>query len=174
MTGAYFYNVGSATPISPSSSSSYLRHLNRLSSSFSSPIPPNVRTTTTTAAAAATPLAMSNNTTIPHKSLEVIGGAKDSFLPAFKSLHRPYSAYPVFAWNTHVETIFAAFFRSLPDVRFRRECLRAKDDGCVALDWVVGDQRSLPSNSPVLILLVSIFFYTIYSLSSCPVQLNNG
>ncbi|KAL0326721.1 UNVERIFIED_CONTAM: Embryogenesis-associated protein [Sesamum angustifolium] len=29
-------------------------------------------------------------------------------------------------------TIFSAFFRSLPDVRFRRECLRTRDDGAVA------------------------------------------
>lgn len=149
MAGAY-HNIGSAASF-PSSSSFYLlrhnHHLKRLSFTF--PI-----RTTATSTAVVNPLAMSNNTNPPHPSLEVIGGAQESFLPAFKTLHLPYNPYPVFGWNTHVETIFAAFFRSCPDVRFRRECLRTKDDGCVALDWVVGDQTSLPSNSPVLILLV--------------------
>ncbi|PSS11245.1 Embryogenesis-associated protein [Actinidia chinensis var. chinensis] len=89
----------------------------------------------------------------PHPSIEVVGGARDSFLPALKTLHRPYDAYPIIAWNRHVETIFAAFFRSLPNVRLRRECLRTKDNGTVALDWVSGDDRRLPSDSPLLILL---------------------
>lgn len=152
MAGAY-YNIGSAASF-PSSSSFYHRHLKRVSFTFP------IRTTATTSAvnplAAAAAAAMSNNTNLPHPSLEVIGGAQESFLPAFKTLHLPYTAHPVFGWNTHVETIFAAFFRSRPDVRFRRECLRTKDDGCVALDWVVGDQTNLPSNSPVLILLVCL------------------
>ncbi|KAL3645512.1 hypothetical protein CASFOL_010692 [Castilleja foliolosa] len=88
-----------------------------------------------------------------HPSLEVVGGAVDKFLPAFKTLHIPYAPYPPIAWNRHVETIFAAFFRSLPDVKFRRECLRTRDDGVVALDWVSGDDRNLPSDAPLLILL---------------------
>ncbi|CAK9169310.1 unnamed protein product [Ilex paraguariensis] len=92
----------------------------------------------------------------PHPSLEVIGGALDSFLPAFKTLDRLYNTYPIIGWNRHAETIFAAFFRSLPDVRFRRECIRTKDDGAVALDWVSGDDRLLPADSPVLILLVCV------------------
>ncbi|XP_057967472.1 embryogenesis-associated protein EMB8-like [Malania oleifera] len=87
-------------------------------------------------------------------SLEILGGARDSFLPALiGTLDRPYGPFPLLGWNGHVETIFAAFFRSVPDVRFRRECLRAKDDGAVALDWVSGDDRRLPADSPVLILL---------------------
>lgn len=53
-----------------------------------------------------------------------------------------------------METIFAAFYRSLPVVKLRRECLRTKDDGAVALDWVSGDETELPFGSPVLILLV--------------------
>lgn len=89
----------------------------------------------------------------PHPSLEVVGGS--SFLPAFKTLNRPYHPYPIVGWNCHVETIFAAFFRSRPAVRFRRQCLRTKDDGAVALDWVAGDDRLLTESSPVLILLVS-------------------
>ncbi|XAR70093.1 Alcohol O-acetyltransferase [Bertholletia excelsa] len=89
----------------------------------------------------------------PHPSLKVTGGARDSFLPALKLLDRPYNPYPVIGWNRHVETIFAAFFRSLPDIRFRRECLRAKDNGSVALDWVSGDDRRLPPDAPTLILL---------------------
>ncbi|KAI9173676.1 hypothetical protein LWI28_004757 [Acer negundo] len=89
----------------------------------------------------------------PHHSLEVIGGARDTFLPALKTLDRPYNAFPVIGWNRHVETIFAAFFRSLPDVRLKRECLRTKDNGSVALDWVSGDHERLPPDSPLLILL---------------------
>ncbi|XP_059662142.1 embryogenesis-associated protein EMB8 [Cornus florida] len=89
----------------------------------------------------------------PHPSLEVVGGALSSFLPAFTTLNRPYNPFPLIGWNRHVETIFAAFFRSLPDVRFRRVCLRTKDDGAVSLDWVSGDDDQLPPDSPVLILL---------------------
>ncbi|CAI0408871.1 unnamed protein product [Linum tenue] len=89
----------------------------------------------------------------PHPSLEVIGGGRELFLPALKTIHQPYDAYPIIASNRHVETIFASFFRSTPEVRFKRECLRTKDDGAVALDWVSGDDRQLPPESPVLILL---------------------
>lgn len=143
MAGAYNY-IGSAASFSSSSSSFRLHHhLKQLSFTF----PIGAATT------AVNPLAAMSNNIDHHPSLEVVGGAQESFLPAFKTLHLPYTPYPFFAWNTHVETIFAAFFRSLPHVRFRRECLRTKDDGCVALDWVVGDRTSLPSNSPVLILL---------------------
>ncbi|CAL1373688.1 unnamed protein product [Linum trigynum] len=89
----------------------------------------------------------------PHPSLEVTGGGRELFLPALKTIHHPYDAYPIIASNRHVETIFASFFRSIPEVRFKRECLRTKDDGAVALDWVSGDDRQLPPESPVLILL---------------------
>ncbi|XP_056174063.1 embryogenesis-associated protein EMB8 [Syzygium oleosum] len=89
----------------------------------------------------------------PHPSLEVLGGGRDLFLPALTTLGRPYPPFPVVGWNRHVETIFASFFRSLPDVRLRRECLRTLDDGAVALDWVSGDDRSVPPDAPVLILL---------------------
>ncbi|XP_062146653.1 embryogenesis-associated protein EMB8 [Alnus glutinosa] len=91
----------------------------------------------------------------PHTSLEVVagGGARETILPALKTLGRPYTPFPLIGWNCHVETIFAAFFRSLPDVRLRRECLRVKDNGVVALDWVSGDDSRLPPESPVLILL---------------------
>ncbi|XP_021903183.1 embryogenesis-associated protein EMB8 isoform X2 [Carica papaya] len=96
-----------------------------------------------------------------------------SALPCFRSFGRPISAFHVgpatksqvtkmSASSDHhssieviagAETIFAAFFRSIPDVKLRRECLRTKDDGVVALDWVSGDDRRLPLESPVLILL---------------------
>ncbi|XP_022949852.1 embryogenesis-associated protein EMB8-like [Cucurbita moschata] len=89
----------------------------------------------------------------PHPSLEVIGGGCDRFLPALKDLNLPYKPFPVIGWNRHLETIFASFYRSCPDVRFRRECLRAADNGTVALDWVVGDDLRLPIDAPVLILL---------------------
>ncbi|CAA2984086.1 Hypothetical predicted protein [Olea europaea subsp. europaea] len=110
-----------------------------------------LRSSTTTRSASAATMANSSND--HHPSLEVIGGAMEKLLPAFKTINLPYTPYPVFGWNRHVETIFAAFFRSLPDVRYRRECLRTQDNGAVALDWVSGDDRRLPSESPVLILL---------------------
>ncbi|XP_076927679.1 embryogenesis-associated protein EMB8-like [Bidens hawaiensis] len=91
--------------------------------------------------------------TQPHQSLDVTGGDVDSFLPAFTTLHRPYNSYSVVGSNTHLETIFAFYFRSTPDVSLRRQCLRTKDDGSVSLDWVVGDDRNLSPNAPTLILL---------------------
>ncbi|KAL3362523.1 hypothetical protein AABB24_015095, partial [Solanum stoloniferum] len=136
--------IGSTTPISSS-----FRHLKNLSDSS----PPRHVTFRRTKTICAT--AMSDGK-VPHPSLEVTGGARDKFLTAFKSLHNPYSPYPIAAGNRHIETIFAAFFRSVPDVRLRRECLRTKDDGSVALDWVSGDDRSLPPDSPLLILLVGL------------------
>ncbi|KAL3499154.1 hypothetical protein ACH5RR_038247 [Cinchona calisaya] len=150
MARAYFH-IGSATAATPTaisfSSSSSLRH-RKLPAAYSHCFSLTLRASTTT-----TPLTMSNHPTPPHPSLEVIGGARDSFLPAFKTLHLPYNPYPFIAWNRHVETIFASFFRSLPNVRFRRECLRTKDDGSVALDWVSGDRTRLPPHAPILILL---------------------
>ena len=95
-------------------------------------------------------------TVLVHPSLEVIGGGRYKYLPALKkNLEHPYNPFPLIGSNRHVETIFAAFYRSLPDVKFRRECLRTKDDGAVALDWVAGDHKKLPPLSPILILLVS-------------------
>ncbi|EEF43442.1 alpha/beta hydrolase domain containing protein 1,3, putative [Ricinus communis] len=101
----------------------------------------------------ATATTMSDDETRPHPSLEVIGGARDTFLPIFKTLHRPYKTFPLIGHNRHFETIFASFFRTTPYVRFKRECLRTNDDGSVALDWVAGDSRRLPLDSPILILL---------------------
>jgi hypothetical protein len=94
---------------------------------------------------------------LPHSTLE-IAGARSGLLAGFDSLRRPYRAYPVLASNRHVETIFAAFTRSLPAVTFRRECLRAPDDGAVALDWVSADDRALPPDAPLLILLVCVWW----------------
>ncbi|XVF03870.1 hypothetical protein REPUB_Repub05bG0030200 [Reevesia pubescens] len=88
-----------------------------------------------------------------HPSLEITGGGVDRFLPAFNTLHLPYKPFPIVGWNCHIETIFAAIFRKFPDVKYRRECLRTKDNGTIALDWVCGDHRSLPADSPILILL---------------------
>jgi len=89
---------------------------------------------------------------LPHSTLE-IAGARRGVLSGFASLRTPYRAFPVLALNRHVETIFAAFTRSLPAVKLRRECLRGPDDGAVALDWVAGDDRALPRDAPVLVLL---------------------
>lgn len=104
-----------------------------------------------------------------HPSLEVLGGGRDKYLPAIvKNLEHPYKRYnpfPVIGWNRHVETIFAAFFRSLPEVKFRRECLRTTDGGTVALDWVAGDHRQLDPLSPILILLVSSINYSLKKIT---------
>ncbi|KAF3322441.1 embryogenesis-associated protein EMB8 isoform X1 [Carex littledalei] len=89
---------------------------------------------------------------LPGSSLEIVG-ARRSLLSNFASLQCPYKAFPVLGWNRHVETIFAAIYRALPVVKLRRKCLRTKDDGAVALDWVLGDETELPFDSPVLILL---------------------
>ncbi|XVF51217.1 hypothetical protein PTKIN_Ptkin04bG0167000 [Pterospermum kingtungense] len=91
-----------------------------------------------------------------YPSLEVIGGGRDGFLQdqaLHSTLSQPYNPFPIIAWNQHVETTFAAFFRSVPHVRLRRECLRVKDGGTVALDWVSGDDRRLLPDSPILILM---------------------
>ncbi|XP_057773649.1 embryogenesis-associated protein EMB8 [Salvia miltiorrhiza] len=133
---------GFATPLSAS-----LRHLPHLPFALTLIRPPYFSTLRATAAR------MPECSSELHPSLEVVGGGADTFIPAFKAPHIPYVPYPLIASNRHVETIFAAFFRSLPDVRFRRECLRTSDGGAVALDWVSGDDRSLPLESPILILL---------------------
>ncbi|KAK7404278.1 hypothetical protein VNO78_05042 [Psophocarpus tetragonolobus] len=88
-----------------------------------------------------------------HPSLEILGGARERFLPALPHLSRPYRPFPLLAANRHLETIFAAVFRSVPDVTLRRHCLRTQDGGAVSLDWVSGDDRRLPSDSPLVILL---------------------
>ncbi|KAL2610814.1 hypothetical protein R1flu_022506 [Riccia fluitans] len=73
-------------------------------------------------------------------------------------LKEPYRR-PFFLKNCHVETIFAAYFRTLPTVQYRRECLKMPDGGTVALDWPVGGEDAnlwtteLPNDAPVLILL---------------------
>lgn len=89
----------------------------------------------------------------PHPSFEILGGARDRFLPSLTHVTRPYNPFPFITWNRHVETIFASFFRSTPDVTLRRHCLRTQDGGSVALDWVSGDDRRLPPDAPLLILL---------------------
>ncbi|KAL9680347.1 hypothetical protein QQ045_018225 [Rhodiola kirilowii] len=108
--------------------------------------PPPIRLSARSASASS----MDNN---HRSSLEVSGGGAGAYLPALKSLDLGYTAYPIIGWNRHVETIFASFFRTRPDVRLKRECLRTKDGGAVSLDWVVGDDRNVPEDSPILILL---------------------
>ncbi|KAK9145744.1 hypothetical protein Sjap_005647 [Stephania japonica] len=106
-------------------------------------------------AAAAPSPPSSSSAALPHSTLETLGGGKDSILPALKSLERPFKAFPVVGWSRHIETIFAAYFRSAPavDFRYRRVCLRAPDDGAVAIDWAAGDDARLPADTPVLILM---------------------
>ncbi|KAF9602283.1 hypothetical protein IFM89_026400 [Coptis chinensis] len=98
-------------------------------------------------------LHITNTFTTMSQTLELTGGARDTYLSVFKSLNLPYNPFPIICWNRHLETIFASFYRSLPGVKLRRECLRTADDGSVSLDWVVGDDSALPAESPVLILL---------------------
>lgn len=109
-----------------------------------------------------------------HPSLEIVGGGRhrDSILQDLKTLALPYNPFPVIGWNGHVETLFAAFFRSVPDVGLRRECLRTEDNGTVALDWVSGDDRYLPRDSPILILLVPSFLLAISMLYLVSVPTN--
>ncbi|MCO5568424.1 hypothetical protein L7F22_022123 [Adiantum nelumboides] len=100
-----------------------------------------------------------------HKSarlLEIVAnpaGISKVLLDGLPMLKQPYKPYP-FIRNRHQETIFASFFRSLPDVIFRRECLRMQDNGTVALDWPVrgadcevGPDHFTRDGCPVLILL---------------------
>ncbi|KAF5734362.1 embryogenesis-associated protein EMB8-like isoform X2 [Tripterygium wilfordii] len=56
-----------------------------------------------------------------------------------KILSNPYTPFPLIACKRHVETIFAAFFRSIPQIRLRRECLGTAEDGAVTIDWVPGN-----------------------------------
>lgn len=73
-------------------------------------------------------------------------------------LKEPYKR-PLLLSNCHVETIFAAYFRTLPTIQYKRECLKMVDGGTVALDWPVGGEDAglwssdLPEDAPVLVLL---------------------
>ena len=66
-------------------------------------------------------------------------------------LSEPYQL-PVLLNNGHVETIFAALFRSNPHVTYEREVITMPDGGSVALDSEVSE-RQLPADAPILILL---------------------
>ncbi|KAG0587589.1 hypothetical protein KC19_2G175400 [Ceratodon purpureus] len=86
------------------------------------------------------------------KALEIIGGGSAlnaSLLPKLTELEKPYKPYPLLS-NRHVETIFATYFRSLPKLTYRRECLTMVDGGTVALDW---PQPEVQDPKAVLILL---------------------
>lgn len=89
------------------------------------------------------------------KALEIIGrgsALNASLLPKLTELEKPYKPFPLLS-NRHVETIFAAYFRSLPKLTYRRECLTMADGGTVALDW---PQPEVEGPKAVLILLVRI------------------
>eukprot|EP00246_Nothoceros_aenigmaticus_P001554 TRINITY_DN12047_c0_g1_i1.p1 TRINITY_DN12047_c0_g1~~TRINITY_DN12047_c0_g1_i1.p1 ORF type:complete len:404 (+),score=36.01 TRINITY_DN12047_c0_g1_i1:256-1467(+) len=79
-------------------------------------------------------------------------------LQRLTKLKEPYKPCP-FIKNRHVETIFAALFRSLPSVKYRREYLRMGDGGTVALDWPISGEDSeiwkteLRESAPVAVLL---------------------
>ncbi|KAG0570302.1 hypothetical protein KC19_6G152600 [Ceratodon purpureus] len=104
------------------------------------------------AAASLSILAVVMGAQLRGKALEVLGtGAafNASILPKLTELEKPYKPYPLLT-NRHVETIFAAFFRSLPRLTFRRQCLRMADGGTVALDWPLPE---IQNPKAVLILL---------------------
>uniref|UniRef100_A0A7I4CUT1 AB hydrolase-1 domain-containing protein n=2 Tax=Physcomitrium patens TaxID=3218 RepID=A0A7I4CUT1_PHYPA len=103
------------------------------------------------AAAGLSVLAILVGAQLREKALEVLGGgAFNAFiLSKLTELEKPYKPYPLLT-NRHVETIFAAFFRSLPSLTYRRECLRMADGGTVALDW---PQPEIQDPKAVLILL---------------------
>eukprot|EP00850_Spirogloea_muscicola_P019087 SM000183S03981 [mRNA] locus=s183:226330:229488:+ [translate_table: standard] len=76
-------------------------------------------------------------------------------LPELLEVYRPTAGLK----NRHVGTIFPAFFRSKPDVLFRRECLRMQDGSTVAVDWPIDGAdkevwRTEPrEDAPILVLL---------------------
>lgn len=87
------------------------------------------------------------------------GGLNKFLLERLTELKKAYKRYPLIV-NRHQETIFAALFRALPNIKFRRECLRMEDGGTVALDWpIIGEAgcetvvTHVGQSSPVLILL---------------------
>ncbi|KAI5062332.1 hypothetical protein GOP47_0022871, partial [Adiantum capillus-veneris] len=96
------------------------------------------------------------------RPLEIVAnpaGISKALLDGLPMLKQLYKSYPLIR-NRHQETIFASFFRILPNIIFRRECLRMEDNGTVALDWPVGGadcevgpDHSMHEGSPVLILL---------------------
>jgi predicted alpha/beta-fold hydrolase len=61
-------------------------------------------------------------------------GFNDSILSQCPTLLEVYNAFP-FLTNGHVETIFAAFFRRNPGVKYSRRCLIMDDGGTVTLDF---------------------------------------
>lgn len=67
------------------------------------------------------------------------------------TLAAPYSI-PALLNNGHIETIFAAWFRRRPHVRYVRELVHMPDGGVVALDTEETDTDLLPG-APVVILL---------------------
>jgi pimeloyl-ACP methyl ester carboxylesterase len=72
---------------------------------------------------------------------EVVGSPgllEGELVKSLSEVRKPYKPFPLLT-NRHVETIFAAFFRSLPNIKYRRECLRMADGGTVALDWPLLD-----------------------------------
>ena len=90
----------------------------------------NSTTTTLPSSANSNPIASPPPSPPPSQSsLEVLGRARGggSFRRWKQALARPYSPFPLPGWSRHVQTIFAAFFRSVPDVRLRRQCLRTME-----------------------------------------------
>ena len=96
-------------------------------------------------------------------SLEVLGRARGRFLPP---LEAGFSPFPLPGWSRHVETIFAAFFRSVPDVRLRRQCLRTME---TTAPWPsTGSPATIGLSCPTLRSglsdsnFLSFFFFGVY------------
>eukprot|EP00252_Welwitschia_mirabilis_P014776 TRINITY_DN3276_c0_g1_i2.p1 TRINITY_DN3276_c0_g1~~TRINITY_DN3276_c0_g1_i2.p1 ORF type:complete len:403 (+),score=42.59 TRINITY_DN3276_c0_g1_i2:235-1443(+) len=101
-------------------------------------------------------IAISEGMSKEEEEVKIIGSNKE-LIRQLKSLKTSPVPLPPFR-NRHAETIFAAFFRTLPNVRYWRECLRMSDNGTVALDWPLSGEHDiwnteLPFDSPVLVLL---------------------
>ncbi|XP_012842086.1 PREDICTED: embryogenesis-associated protein EMB8 [Erythranthe guttata] len=105
---------------------SSIRHLTNFPFSLTSSQTTHFSTLRSTAAAASL---LPESSTNPHPTLELIGGAAETFLPALHTIHLPYLPYPLIAWNRHVETIFAYPCWKPPASSPGIECLRTSDGG---------------------------------------------
>jgi len=92
----------------------------------------------------------------------VPGWAVVMLVPKLTELEKDYKPFPLLA-NRHVETVFAAFFRSLPKLTFRRECVRMADGGTVALDWPLPE---VTNPKAVLVLLVCLLHLLLPEFST--------
>ncbi len=99
---------------------------------------------------------------------EVVGSPgllEGELVKSLTEVRKPYKPFPLLT-NRHVETIFAAFFRSLPNIKYRRECLRMADGGTVALDWPLLDIDN-PVGATLILLVLPTHLLCGFCSSSC-------